>query len=136
MARDRPGRPRVLPRPKGLDVGLSRRTLGAFLVVLGSAVLIAVIASQWSMIRRAAEAPVTIESALFQPGGGTRDRQERGYHLRYTYAVDGAALPGLAFVPWDDVAAHHPKVCYVPSDPHDHRLVDGSVTCGTGGFLR
>ena len=48
----------------------------------------------------------------------------------------GVSYPGVAFVPWLDVAAHRPKVCFTPDDPRDHRVVSGEVTCGVGGFLR
>jgi hypothetical protein len=128
---------RVLQRPAGLAaIGAARRQIGVLILVLIAAVVAATLISQLSMLRRSAEAPVTITSALLQPGGGTKDRQERGFHLRYTYTVDGVTHAGLAFVPWNNVAEHRPKVCLDPDDPRDHLLVDGSVRCGSGGFLR
>jgi hypothetical protein len=65
-------------------------------------------------------------------GGSPYEQAPAGTHLRYTYAVDGTTYPGTAFRPWIDVAAHRPKVCYDPSSPARHALVEGDHACGSG----
>lgn len=112
----------------------ARRTLLALLALLVIAVSVSAMLTVWSMARRSGEATVTITSAVFQPGGGTKDRQVQGYHLAYVFAVDGTTVPGVAFRAWVDVASRQPKVCYDPSDPRDHLLVEGSFPCGTPTF--
>ncbi len=112
----------------------SRRGLVVLLLVLVAAVLAAAVVDRVSTARRSAEAPAVIVSSVFQPGGGTKDRQVRGHHLQYTYAFAGTVYPGVIFVEWDDVTAHRPKVCLAPDDPRDHLLVDGMVKCGVVGF--
>jgi hypothetical protein len=47
--------------------------------------------------------------------------------------VYGTTYIGSDFRPWHDVPAHHPKVCFNPSDPADHLLVDDRVRCEHGG---
>ncbi len=92
--------------------------------------------TQLGSLRRTAEAPVTITSAVFEPGGGTKDRRERGFRLQYVYDVGAVAYPAIAFRTWTDVEEHQPKVCYDPANPGDHLLVDGDVMCGIGALFR
>ena len=105
---------------------------GAVLVLLG--VLAVLFAGLWVLdrvttSRRSATADVQIVSTEFEPGGGI-EQTPQGSNIRYQYVVDGKAYVGAAFRPWDDVLAHHPKVCFNPADPADHLLVDERVRCG------
>ena len=136
MARDQAGAQRVLPRPAGLAaIHADRRRIAALLATIVLAVIAAAVLTQLGTLRRSAEAPVVVISALPEPGGGTKDHREPGTHVRFTYVVDDVTYPGLAFVPWLDIASRGLKVCVAPDDPRDHQLVSGEVTCGAGGFL-
>jgi len=73
---------------------------------------------------------------VFEPGGGTLDRREQGFHLQYVYVVGADAYPAIAFRTWSDVGSHEAKVCYDPRNPGDHLLVDGDVACGVGAMFR
>jgi len=92
--------------------------------------------TQLGALRRTAEASVVVTSAVLEPGGGTKDRRERGFHLEYVYQVGSVAYPGLVFRTWTNVEEHQPKICFDPSNPRDHLLVDGDVTCGAGALFR
>ena len=107
-----------------------RRVFALLIAVLVIAVAASALLTFLGDRRRSAEATATIVSALYQPGGGTKDHREEGFHLRYIYAVQGVDYPGIAFRTWSDVDAHHPKVCYDPANPPDHLLVDGDTDCG------
>ena len=113
-----------------------RRALPALLFVLIVGVGMAATLTQLGALRRTAEAPVTITSAVLEPGGGTKDRRERGYHLRYVYNVGASSYPGIVFRTWTSVEGHDPKVCFDPADPRNHWLVDGDVACGVGAMFQ
>ncbi len=107
-------------------------TARPLLILIGIlAVVVAVLwaVGRWETLRRSAEAPVAIRSTLFQPGGGF-EQVRQGTWIDYTYVVDGRTFAARDFRQWVDVPGHRPKVCYAPSDPADHLLVNGRIVCG------
>ncbi len=111
------------------DGGL--RTLGVLVLVLIGALAVAGVDARMTQLRRSAETPATIVDQRFQVGGGTKEQQPRGFHLRYTYVVDGRTFDGGAFRSWSDVSGSMPKVCFDRERPDDHILVRGDEPCGS-----
>jgi len=66
---------------------------------------------------------------VVQPGGGF-EQVRQGTWIDYTYVVDGVTFAARDFRQWIVVPDHRPKVCYAPSDPADHLLVNGRIVCG------
>ncbi len=81
--------------------------------------------------RLSGTAAVTI-TATSVTGGSAFEQAPSGTWLIYTYSVGGATYNGKDFRRWIDVNAHEPKVCFDPSSPADHLLVEGSYECGSG----
>jgi hypothetical protein len=95
--------------------------------ILSAAVLIV---GRIDAMRLSGSAAVHITSvALF--GGSAYDQSPSGSTIHYTYSVDGRTYSGVDFREWLDVAAHDPKVCFDPSNPARHLLVEGGHRCGT-----
>jgi len=80
---------------------------------------------------RSGTATAVIVSTRFQvrSGGGFRETPQ-GNQIEYQYTVGGTTYLGADFRQWTDVSAHEPKVCFAPSDPANHLLVDGRIRCG------
>jgi hypothetical protein len=64
--------------------------------------------------------------------GSSFDQSPAGSTIRYTYVVSGATYLGIDFRRWLNVDSHEPKVCFDPTDPARHLLVDGTYRCGEG----
>ena len=60
------------------------------------------------------------------------DQSPAGSTIRYAYVVNGATYLGVDFRRWLNVGAHEPKVCFDPTDPAKHLLVEGTYSCGEG----
>lgn len=82
-------------------------------------------------MRLSGSAAIRINSAVLF-GGSAYDQSPAGTTIRYTYSVDGTTYSGVDFRKWLSVAAHDPKVCFDPSNPASHLLVDGGYRCGIG----
>ena len=82
-------------------------------------------------LRLSGSAAIQVTSALLF-GGSSFDQSPAGTTIRYTYSVDGTIYSGMGFRRWFNVAAHDPKVCFDPSNPASHLLVEGSYRCGIG----
>ena len=103
-------------------------------VLIGFVAILAVglyIVGRIDTMRLSGSAAIQITSAVLF-GGSSFDQSPAGTTIRYTYSVDGTLYSGVDFRRWLNVAAHDPKVCFDPSNPASHVLVDGSHRCGTG----
>jgi hypothetical protein len=89
------------------------------------------VAGRLDALRLSGTAEVHIVAASVT-GGSPYEQSPAGTHLRYTYMVDGTIYPGADFRRWVDIDAHRPKVCYDPSSPANHALVEGDYQCGSG----
>jgi hypothetical protein len=83
------------------------------------------------VMRLSGTAQVRITSAVLFAGSAF-DQSPAGTTLHYTYVVNGVTYMGVDFRRWLDVSAHDPKVCFDPSSPAHHLLVEGSYRCGMG----
>jgi hypothetical protein len=116
-------------RPLHRHDEITARPLLILIGILVIAIGVLWIVGRWETLRRSAEAPIAIRSTLFQPGGGF-EQVRQGTWIDYTYVVDGVTFAARDFRQWIVVPDHRPKVCYAPSDPADHLLVNGRIVCG------
>lgn len=119
-------------RPLHRHDEITARPLLILIGILVTATAVLWVLGRWETLRRSAEAPIAIRSTLFQPGGGF-EQVRQGTWIDYAYVVDGVSFAARDFRQWVDVPNHHPKVCYAPSDPADHLLVNGYIVCGRDG---
>ena len=109
------------------------RTILALTGVIVVAFVVMVAFERGRTQRRSGTAPIQIVNTTVQVGSFF-EQSPNGTWITYSYVVDGLAYPGYDFRRWINVQAHRPKVCFDPSEPNDHLLVDGRIRCpGAGG---
>jgi hypothetical protein len=113
----------VIRRGEGL------RSLAILLAVLGATAAVLFIVGRVDTARRSGTAAIQIVSIRFQYGDHYA-QSPAGSNIQYQYVVNGVTYPGADFRTWTDVLAHDPKVCFDPSDPRNHLLVNGPIRCG------
>ena len=111
------------------------RNRGRGLVVLLAVIAIVMIGlfvlGRIDTLARSATAAVNISRTVFFGGSGY-DQSPAGNTIYYTYIVDGTTYSSFDFRRWIKVNAHHPKVCFDPTHPTNHLLVEGTYRCGIG----
>ena len=102
------------------------------LVVLAAMGVAVLVVARLDAMRLSATAAAAITTRSVT-GGSSFDQSPSGTWLTYSYAVDGTTFSGKTFRRWINVDARQPKICYDPSEPGRHLLVEGSYVCGSGG---
>jgi hypothetical protein len=107
--------------------GEGLRSIGILLAVLLAIAALLFVAGRVDTARRSGTAAIQVVSIRLLAGGTF---VPTGSQIQYTYVVGGRTYAGADFRSWVDVLAHDPKVCFDPSDPRNHLLVNGPIRCG------
>ena len=106
------------------------RAILALLVLILASIVLLLVVQRIETTRRTGTTAALVTLTTFQ-GPSSFEQSPSGTWIRYQYVVDGVPYRGLAFRRWANVASHQPKVCFDPTNPKDHVLVDDRVRCGT-----
>ena len=105
--------------------------LGALVLGIAAIVGSGLTATAVAALRQSSEAQVRIIAELHVDPPPGRPIAWEGDYVRYEFVVDGVVHGSTAFRRRGLGQTEDLKVCYDPSNPADHRLVEAATRCGT-----